>query len=150
MNNIQFPKSIRKRITNEFLQTFKEQLELAEKDESTMPEHPTYWNYYQWFDNTCGFDKALKIACELHSLNDLYEYRDKSGYPNSDVLGGQITELLYKRGIINEGSIDDPYPMPFKFVPKQYTEEELEEFYNEMLLDECFEYVDEEEIKEYE
>jgi hypothetical protein len=143
MNNIHYPNSIINRITDDFLETFKQELENEVREESNMPDKPTYWNYYQWFDNTNGFDKALKTACELHNLNDLYDYRSNKGHEEADILGGQITELLYKRGIIEEGNIDDAYPIPFSYKPIEYTEEELEELLNE--IDEVTE-TEEEEI----
>lgn len=140
MENIQFPDYIQERITDEFLITFKEELEDVFIDDSIKPEHPTYWNYYQWFDRLTGFNKALKSACEIHSLNDLYEYRQSKSLDDiNEILGGRLTEMLYERGIIEEGNIDEAYPMPFIYkVPSVYEEVELDEFddYDDDNLDE--------------
>lgn len=103
-------------ITDEFLISLKNELDNNLKDESIIPDNPTYWNYYQWFDHSEAFKTALQTTCYLHNLNDFYDYIRSLNYDKQDLLEEEIVELLYKRGIIEEGNIDDTYPIPFKFV----------------------------------
>ena len=117
MDKLTFPKDIRLRITDEFLTTFKDELDKV----SCKPEHSTYWNYYQFLDGTGGFYKALEESCEIHNLDDLYWYLDKLPYYKSDKLDSSLTEMLYKRRIIKKGTIGELYGMyPNPFVRFKY------------------------------
>ena len=102
MNNPRFPEEIQCRITDSFLITFKDELDRIFADKK--PAKPTYWNFYQWFDSTGGFDDALKSTCELHDFMELYEYLQGLEWYDSDILDGSLTEMLYKRGIIKKGT----------------------------------------------
>lgn len=117
MDKLAFPKDIRIRITDEFLTTFRDELYKV----YYKPEHPTYWNYYQFLDGTGGFYKALEESCEIHNLDDLYWYLEKLPCYKSDRLDGSLTEMLYKRKIIEKGTIGELYEMyPNLFVRLKY------------------------------
>jgi hypothetical protein len=102
-----YPDYIQERITNEFLTTFKEELENIFTKEK--PDKPTYWNYYQWFDSTQGFETALKNACEIHNFMELYDYLQSLEWYDSDILDSELTELLYKRKLVKKGSPNQMY-----------------------------------------
>lgn len=105
MDEVKFPVDIQIRITNDFLVTFKEEFEKVFEDEK--PKNPTYWNYYQWHEGTQGFYIALKVACSIHNFMELFNYFKVKNWYDSDVLAGKLTELLYERNLIEEGSIND-------------------------------------------
>lgn len=107
MDNPKFPDEIQQRITDEFLITLKDELENVFVEGK--PDNPTYWNYYQWHDTTCGFYTALKIACELHNFMELYDYLKNLEWYDSDILDSSLTEMLYKRGLIKEGTYAELY-----------------------------------------
>jgi len=107
MDEPKFPEYIQQRITMEFLTSFKNELEIVFEDKR--PDKPTYWNYYQFLDTTCGFYSALEKACEIHDFMDLYEYLHGLEWYDSDKLDSSLTEMLYKYGIIEEGSIGELY-----------------------------------------
>ena len=109
MDQPKFPEEIQFRITNEFLSTFKEKLEEILFREK--PNKPTYWNYYKLFANSNGFNKALYSACQQHNLKDLYTYRNSLDIYDSEILGNDFTEMLFERGIIEEGT----YAIYWKF-----------------------------------
>jgi hypothetical protein len=107
MNEIKFPHEIERNITNEFLATLKDNLDETFADK--MPSSPTYWNFYQWFDSTGGFYSSLKKACKTHHFMKLYKYLTGLKWYDSDILDASLTEMLYKNGIIEEGSIQEMY-----------------------------------------
>ena len=102
MNDPKFPQEIQCRITDDFLITFKDELDKIFSDKK--PSKPTYWNFYQWFDSTGGFYSALKSTCELYNFMELYNYLQDLEWHDSDILDSSLTEMLYKRGIIKEGT----------------------------------------------
>ena len=102
MNEPKFPEEIQCRITDSFLITFKDELDKIFADKK--PAKPTYWNFYQWFDSTGGFYSALKSTCELYNFMELYNYLQSLEWYDSDILDSSLTEMLYKRGLIKEGT----------------------------------------------
>lgn len=109
-----FPQYIEQRITKEFLSTLKINLDIELKEYlDKFKKIPTFWNFYQWFDNSNGFNKALKNACALHNLNDLYTYRDSLELYDNEMLGGILMMMLYEKEIIQEGEFNDAMPCPF-------------------------------------
>lgn len=117
MNNPKFPEEIQSRITNEFLTTFKNCLEIIFNEHlNNLHKKPTYWNFYQWYDNSEGFNKALYTACELHNLMDLYTYRKSMELTDNEDLGVLFTAMLYEHGIIEEGCVEEAMPCPFKIM----------------------------------
>lgn len=107
MDKLTFPKDIR--ITDEFLTTFRDELDKLCYEQN--PRKPTYWNYYQFLEGTGGFYAALETSCSIHNLDDLYWYLDKLPWYKSDRLDGSLTEMLYKRKIIEEGTVGELYEM---------------------------------------
>ena len=107
-----FPEDIQVKITDEFLTTFKNELDNVFSKEK--PNNATYWNFYQWFDSTQGFYIALEKACEIHKLRELYDYLEDIGSYFNDILAGSLTEMLYERHIVEEGSFEDAYPNPLE------------------------------------
>jgi len=117
MSRIQFPEEIQQCITNEFLSTLKVNLDVMLSKEldnlrNNLHKQPTFWNFYQWFDNSNGFNKALKIACKSHDLMELYTYRESMELDENEMLGGIIIMMLFEQGIIKEGDYDDAMPCP--------------------------------------
>jgi len=119
MDEPKFPEEIQCRITDEFLITFKQEwdkilIKYFDILHKNLHKHKaTYWNFYQWFDNSCDFNKALFNACELHNLKDLYQYREDLGCYYNEPLGIRLTEMLCERGIIEEGKHEDVMPCPY-------------------------------------
>ncbi|MCM3387260.1 hypothetical protein M3649_03825 [Ureibacillus chungkukjangi] len=110
--NYKLPNSKKWLINEEFLKTFKEELDrifkIYEKE-----ENPTYWNTYAWLESTGGFYEALKIASEKHNVKKaIYEYACKLPWYKSDIFDSKLTELMYENKIIEEGSVDgrEEYP----------------------------------------
>jgi len=115
MDEPKYPDYIREQITDEFLMTFMKELDNNFKCYKK-PRRPTYWNFYQWFDNSIGFNEALEATCKLHNLNELYQYKEtffNTDMDTYDELGCRITEMLYERGIIEEGDSDHAMPVPW-------------------------------------
>ena len=111
----QFPEEIQCKITYDFLNTFKCELDRIFKKELNNLQHdkPTYWNFYQWCDLKGGWIKALKVTCEFYEFNSLYKYIKNLKYPDSDIMQCRLTELLYEYGIIQCGEPKDAMPCPF-------------------------------------
>jgi hypothetical protein len=114
--NYKIPNRKKWLLTDAFLTTFKEELdrvfEVYEKLKTYNKEgNPTYWNTYNYLESTYGFYKALKIASEKHNVKKaIYEYANQMPWYHSDVFDGQLTVMMYRKNIIEEGSIDeDPY-----------------------------------------
>lgn len=112
MQQYKLPNRKLRLITKEFLQTFKIELDNIFSGESSLIHIPfdkrTYWNYYQNLDSSSGFYKALKITCQKHNLTKaIYEYFRNKAWYISDSLDCELTELMYKLGVIEEGSIDE-------------------------------------------
>ena len=112
MKQYKLPNRKLKLITKEFLQTFKIELDNTFSVESSLIHIPfdkrNYWNYYQNLDSTGGFYKALKITCQKYNLEKaIYEYFQSRSWYISDYLDSELTELMYKLGVIDEGSIDE-------------------------------------------
>ena len=111
---VKFPDYILNKIDKVFLTLFKTELDTVFFEElRLLKKEPTYWNFYQWFDNTNGFNKALKSSCGELDSSELYEYRDSKDFWEKDILGASLTEMLYQHNVINEGVIDDILPCPF-------------------------------------
>ena len=114
MEEVKFPDDILNKIDKVFLDLLKTELDTVFLEElCLLNKTPTYWNFYQWFDNTNGFDKALKETCEELDFQELYNYRDTKDFWEKDILGASLTEMLYKFGVIKEGLEDDILPCPF-------------------------------------
>lgn len=100
-------------LTDAFLTTFKEELDKI-FEFKIEDKNPTYWNHYCWLDGTCGFYEALKITSEKHNVKKaIYEYACRLPWYHSDIFNGELTRMMCKRGIIEEGSVDeinDDYP----------------------------------------
>ena len=119
MDKPTFPKDIRLRITDEFLITFRDELNKLSCEQN--PRHLTYWNYYQFLESTGGFYSALETSCSIHNLDDLYWYLDKLPWYKSDRLDGKLTEMLYERRIIEKGTVGELYEMhPNPFTRLKY------------------------------
>ena len=114
MEEVKFPDYISNRIDKVFLDLLKTELDTVFLEElCLLNKTTTYWNFYQWFDNTNGFDKALKNACNELNFQEIYKYRDSKDFWEKDILGASLTEMLYKFGVIKEGLEDDILPCPF-------------------------------------
>lgn len=112
---LKYPDGMLENITDEFLVTLKNELDTT-FNYCRKPMQTTYWNFYQWFDNTTGFDQAFKATCNIHKLYELYNYRNS--FLNIDIniydaLGVELTEMLYKRGIIEKGDSEHALPVPW-------------------------------------
>ena len=107
MIETEYPQYLQERITYQFLTSFINEINLIFSDE--LPENPTYYNFYSWRNNSNGFYKALKLACEKHDFIDLYDYLKNLGCYYNETLGRELTEMACDRGIINEGSLEDLY-----------------------------------------
>jgi hypothetical protein len=107
MEIVNFPDNIKSLITNDFLTTFKERLDKL--GELTMPENPTYWNFYQWFDGTAIFQSALKETCQIHHTLEIYKFIMGLKWYQYDILAARFTEMLYENDIIEEGNLQDIY-----------------------------------------
>ncbi|WP_042348776.1 hypothetical protein [Bacillus massiliigorillae] len=65
-----------------------------------------------------SFYEALKIGSEKHNVKKaIYEYAHKMPWYLADYFDSELTILMYKKGIIEEGSFDETEP--------DYTEEDL-------------------------
>lgn len=113
-NNFAFEYKIPKRkknlMTNEFLQTFKNELDNICNKISGFDTLKTrnYWNTYQYLESSCGFYEALNLACKKHNLTKaIYKYASKMPYYDSDIFDSEMTLLMVERGIIDEGNIDE-------------------------------------------
>jgi hypothetical protein len=119
MDEPKFPEEIQCRITDEFLQTFKDELDkIFTKELNNLhcvlhKPKATYCNFYQWFDRSSGYYKALEIASSLHNFIELYDYINNLKYPVQDKIQISLTEMLYERGIIEEGTDEDSMPCPY-------------------------------------
>jgi hypothetical protein len=111
MSNVQFPEDILQLISNDFLITFKTKLEKTFENQlaELKDKQVTYWNFYQWLDSTCGFYRALKESCDIHNCNEIIDYLKSLEWYDSDPLDSRLTQMLYERGLIIEGSPDDAY-----------------------------------------
>ena len=112
MEQYKLPNRKLKLITKEFLQTFKTELDYIFGGESSLIHIPsdkrTYWNYYKNLDYTSGFYKALKTTCQKYNLEKaVYKYFQSRPWYISDYFDSELTELMYKLGIIEEGSVDE-------------------------------------------
>lgn len=112
------PNSKKWLLTEAFLTTFKEELDrIFNVDEKF--EKPTYWNTYNWLEGTGGFYSALKITSEKYNVTKaIYDYARNMPWYHSDLFDSYLTVMMYERGIINEGDIDEIYVY-------EETEEEL-------------------------
>lgn len=98
------PKRKKWLFTDEFLQSFKDEIDLIYK----LDETATMWNTYLHITSTTGFYKALEIASRKHNITKaIYEYACKLPWYNSDVFDGELVEIMVQRKIISEGSLDD-------------------------------------------
>ena len=122
MGNYRLPNKKKWLLTDEFLTTFKEELDIVFKIKPE--ENPTYWNTYMWLDSTSGFYAALKKTSEKYNVKKaIYEYACKLPWYDSDFFDSELTEMMYKRGIIEEGSPDE--------INNDYTEEHLKKMERE-------------------
>lgn len=102
------PNRKKKLLTNEFLITFKDELIKVFSKEYEDLTKETYWSFYAYIEECCGFDEALKIACKKHNLTKaIYEYGGRMQWYEYDVFTGDLTRLMLEKGIIEEGKIDD-------------------------------------------
>ena len=114
MEEVKFPDYISNRIDKVFLDLLKTELDTVFLEElCLLNKTPTYWNFYQWFDDTSGFIKALKLTCDELNFSELYEYIYSKNFSERNILGSSLTEMLYKFGVIKEGLEDDILPCPF-------------------------------------
>ena len=145
MEQYKLPNRKLKLITKEFLQTFKIELDNVFSGESSLIHIPfekrTYWNYYQNLDSTSGFYKALKTTCQRHNLNKaIYGYFRSRRWYISDYLDSELTELMYKLGVIEEGSIDELDDIQYihDYEIKWYGRKTKHQGYNVIKYNYCF------------
>lgn len=105
------PDNLLNRITKDFLTTFKRELDKTFSKFNKLK--PTYWNFYQWFDDSSGYYDSLISACKLHNFMDLFNYIKSIDIEDRYSLCVELTELLHKNEIIEEGSQDDALPVPW-------------------------------------
>jgi len=104
-------------LTNEFLQTFKDELiSIFTEDDVKQGREPldyankTYYGFYDGIEVSSGFYKALKIACEKHNLTKaIYKYENNMAWYDSDMFDSDLTELMVERGIIEKGNYSELY-----------------------------------------
>lgn len=105
-----FPEYIREKFTVEFLEEFKSNID-NEFINDRKPKNPTYWNYYQRKDNTGGFYKAFENTCEKQNELELLNFMQLLPYPDSDILYGDLTVMLYKNNLIELGDPSENWRM---------------------------------------
>ena len=101
--NYKIPNRKKWLLTNEFLITFKDELDriFEVKEKGCIA---TYWNLYTHLGSTCGFYDALKIVCAKHNITKaIYEYACKLPYYHSDWFDDELLVLMYQKSIIEEG-----------------------------------------------
>jgi len=104
------PNRKRNLLTNEFLQDFKtELLSTFSSDIKNMKlSKINYYTFYQAIESTCGFGEALRKVCKKHNItNAIYRYSGGLDYYSNDDFDSEITILMYKNGIIEEGNYKD-------------------------------------------
>lgn len=120
MKNYRLPNKKKWLLTDEFLITFKEELDKIFKPD----DNATYWNHYSWLDSTSGFYDALKITSEKYNVKKaIYEYACKLPWYDSDFFDSELTEMMYKKGIIEEGKPDE--------INNDYTADQLKKMEHE-------------------
>jgi hypothetical protein len=101
--NYKIPNRKKWLLTNEFLTTFRDELDIIFKTNKN-GYTPTYWNLYAHITGTGGFYNALKMASEKHNVvNAIYRYACKLPWCHSGTFDDEILVLMYERGIIEEG-----------------------------------------------
>lgn len=118
MYNIKFPKDIKDQINKSFIITLKDELDKIFSKEldnlkDTLNKEPTFYNFYDWFSNSNGFNKALKMTCKKHKLMKLYTYRKSMDLDDNEVLGDIIMNMLYEYDVVKKGDIHNSMPCPF-------------------------------------
>ncbi|MDF2879603.1 MAG: hypothetical protein K0R54_160 [Clostridiaceae bacterium] len=111
------PKRKKNLLTKEFLQTFKQELDAVfnKKNDYEELDKRNYWNTYQYMEGTCGFYKALKIACAKHNLTKaIYDYACKMPYYDSDLFDDDIVLLMVEFGVIEEGTIEEIWDIDYE------------------------------------
>lgn len=93
-------------LTDSFLQTFKNELDTIFK--INLEDNPNYWNTYNYFEGTGGFYKALEITSKKFNVTKaIYEYASKMPWYHSDLFDAELTVMMYKRNIIEEGNVEE-------------------------------------------
>lgn len=130
----------KKLLTNDFLMTFKNELiEVFSKDYEDLT-NATYWSFYSWVEESCGFDEALRNACRKHNLTRaIYEYQRRMAWYESDRFAGDLTLFMVERGVIEEGENADPFESPkIGNDTLRYKLVERHKGYNVVKFDWCF------------
>ena len=105
-SNYKMPNRKKWLLTDEFLKTFKSEMDVIFK----LDDGATMWNSYLHLTSTGGFYEALKTACEKHNITKaIYEYACKLPWYHSDIFDDELVEIMVERGIIPEGSLDCIY-----------------------------------------
>lgn len=131
-------------LTNEFLTTFKNELIniFSKNGDDRDFSKETYWSFYSWVEESCGFDEALKNACKKHNLTKaIYEYNKNMEWYESDIFTRNITLLMVERGIIEKGEVSDNSSFELEEIKDdilEYKIVERKKGYNVVKYDWCF------------
>lgn len=99
------PKEYKEIITNELLLKFKNELHTTFANR--LIENPTYYNWYSYFTETCGFCEAFYYACRLLQKEDLLNYYEKLSCYDNDLFDDQLMLLMVEKGIIKLGEPEE-------------------------------------------
>ena len=118
-NGYKIPNRKKKLITNEFLRTLREEIDIN-IDESVV-NIKTYWGLYLHVELTNEFKEALRETCKKHNVeSSIYKYYLKLSDSELEYFEDSLVILMIDNGIIEEGNVYDGIP--------DYDSEELESF----------------------
>ena len=90
-------------LTDEFLKTFKSEIESI-FDSSHFSYETKLATLYTSIGNTYGFNVALQKACIKHNIvKAIYEYGESLEWYDSDNFYSDLAELMLNRGVISKG-----------------------------------------------
>lgn len=131
-NYFGLPNRKRKLLTVEFLEDFKNEILIidreSKKDEGLSNEanydEKTYLNFYGHIDGSYLFYKALEVACKKHNITKaIYEYAVDMPWYDSDCFEDHILLEMVHKGVIkydNDTDESDDYedelPLKYKIV----------------------------------
>ena len=107
LEDIKLNPSIKTIMNEEFLQSFKEELDSRSSDYDVPIKDRTYWNFYNHLEDSYWFHESLEITfIKFRRFNFFTKWFNGLTIEQYDYETGEITRLMVALGIIKEGEIE--------------------------------------------
>ena len=145
-NYTKLPNRKKRLLTKEFLEDFRDNLIMLDKERCTKNGYPeidysqaSYYSFYGQVESSFLFYNALKLTCEKHNVvNGIYNYAKRMPWYDSDLFDYDIVSRMVELNVIPLKTAYDDIVEPIEELNAPYKKITYHKGYNEVVYDTWF------------